>query len=164
MSIESIRIALLIAATLSFFGLPVGALPSSDCKSFHMVKGACRWISGELFIYNGWPPNTRISLAGSNQVYGVGPGAEEGLMPSYLEDALVKSQNSNVRGQFQICPFENHYRNGDQTDDELDLSDVCIQSARNLFFYSPNRNPKLRKWVAFPVPENFSYVGLKSKK
>lgn len=150
----------LVAALILLIGAPMEAFPSGDCKSFRMVKGSCEWVTGELFIYNGWPPNMRIVVAKTKQIYGVGPGAEQGLMPSYLKDALIKSQYSRLRGQYEICPFGNHFRNGDQTSDEPDISDVCVQSAKELYFYTPNRDPKLRKWVAFPVPKEFTFVGV----
>ena len=143
---------------------PLTAMSTNDCKSLNLVKEPCRWVSGELFEYNGWPPNTRIQITGTKQVFGVGPDPEEGLMPSYLADALDKSELTRVRGEFEICPFGNHYRNGDQTDDEPNLSDVCIQSGRNLAYLSPSRDPKALRWVEYPIPKTFHFVGLPPSK
>ena len=145
------------AALASIFCIyPTTAFSVGDCKSFHMVRQHCRWIAGTLFIYNGWPPNTRVQPNGSKQVYGVGPDPEEGLMPSYLMDALEKSELTSVKGQFEICPFGNHFRDGDQTDDEPDLSTVCIQNAKDLSYY----DPKSRGWVKFTIPADFRFVNL----
>lgn len=162
MHIKARTLIAMMSAGAAWF--PLTAISANDCKAFSMVKEPCRWVSGELFEYNGWPPNTRIQIAGTKQVLGVGPDPEEGLMPSYLEDALEKSELTRVRGEFEICPFGNHYRNGDQTDDEPDLSDVCIQSGKNLAYFLPNRDPKARRWVEYPVPKTFYFVGLPPSK
>lgn len=131
-----------------------------DCKSFQLsqnVKSPCYWVSGKLFMYNGWPPNTRLALTGTKQVYGVGPGAEGGLMPSYLEEALVKSKSTEVRGEFEVCPFGGYFVDGDQS---VINKSVCIQRAKNLYFWGTPKNlPESARWIAFPVPEHFSFVG-----
>ncbi|MGH8283341.1 MAG: hypothetical protein ACRESE_05790 [Gammaproteobacteria bacterium] len=156
-------IVLAISLLLLFVGLPVVAKPAHDCKLFQSsqkVKGPCHWVSGELFIYNGWPPNTRLSIRNTNRIYGVGPG-ETGLMPSYLEDALNKSGPGRVKGQFKICLFGTSYLNPES---EINIQNICIQNAKDLYFLNvPDYHPELARWVAFPIPKYFSFVGYPSK-
>lgn len=158
--IEMLAVIVLLVFVSSAFAKPV-----HDCKSFQLsqkMRSPCYWVSGRLFVYNGWPPNTRLALVGTKQVYGVGPGAEEGLMPSYLGDALVKARGTDVKGRFEVCPFGGYFVDGDQS--VIDKS-VCIQRGEDLYFRETSKgHPSLVRWIAFPVPDRFSFVGYPIKR
>lgn len=153
-------LAFLAASFVAASAVSLAAPRSTDCKSYPKVKGPCTWIVAELFTYNGWPPNTRIQPIGSKQVYGVGPDPEAGLMPSYLNDIFMKTHgDAIIKGHFEICSFGDDFRDGDQTDDEPDLSTVCIQSAKTVSYYDPD----LRKWIALKIPKNFHFSNMPGK-
>ena len=80
-------------------------------------------------------------------------------MPSYLQDIQEKHDLADIRGEFEICSFGNHFRDGDQTDDEPDLIDVCIQSAKDLSYY----DFKTRGWIKAAIPAEFHFVNLPKK-
>ena len=93
-------------AWLLMFLVPcfASAEPGDVCEGGKLVRGPCIELTGELQIWNGWPPWLRIEA--DHRLYGVGP-IEHEIFPKNLASALpaLARATARVEGAFRVCPL-----------------------------------------------------------
>jgi hypothetical protein len=101
--------------------------PVSKCLEPGAITHRCISIDGNLHVWNGWPPNLRIT-ATDGRVFGLGYDDSDDLsaLPAVIRK-LVSTNGQQVDGRFKICLLERVSR---VPDEERELQWACFPNDR----------------------------------
>ena len=128
---QIIKIIIYLAVLFSLASTGV-AEECTECVQSDLVKGKCFEVKGEIYIYNGFPPNMRIET--KDKIYGVGP-IENEFVPASVRAVMPTS----IEGTFVLCPFNQTIT---LPNDDVIIEMVCIKSVKNAWYWDQKTGEK----------------------
>ncbi len=101
------------------------AVTDKSCREHPQLVGSCFTVYGRLSVYNG-APALRIWKVGTKRVLGI---SDQRFLKTGYRNIPVNirelvNQDTDVYGNFQVCPFTKSLPNKMQL--------VCVESGKNL--------------------------------